>query len=92
MAKLIASPVSFSCKGFFFGVHLSFIPCQKVSKMDRPNFLQVKLFKNFQKTYEELVKSVLQFQNLTKGRGELYKNGKSQVSIERAYLFSYIKS
>ena len=76
----------------FFGVRTGFIPCQKVSKIDRANYLRVKLFKNFQKTYEELVNSVLKFQNLTKGKVELYKNGKRQVSIKRAFLFSYIKS
>ena len=64
--------------------------------MDGADFLCVKLFKNFKKAYEGLVKWVLQFQNLTKGKGELCKNGKfmrkRQVSMKRAFLFSYIKS
>ena len=60
--------------------------------MGGADFLRVKLFKSFQKTYEELVKWILQFQNLTKEKGELYKNGKSQVPIKRTFLFSYIKS
>ena len=64
--------------------------------MDGADFLCVKRFKNFKAASEGLVKWVLQFQNLTKGKGEFCKNGKvmrkRQVSIKRPFLFSYIKS
>ena len=76
MTKLIASPVSFSYKEVFLVYVSASYYVTKLTKMDGADFLRVKLFKNFQKTYEELVKWVLQFQYLTKGKGELCKNGK----------------
>ena len=88
MAKLIAPPVSFFCKGFFLVYTSASYHVRKLAKWIELIFCKL----NFQKTYEELVKSVLQLQNLTKGKGKLYKNEKSQVSIERTYVFSYIKS
>ena len=44
--------------------------------MDGADFLRVKLFKNFQKTYKGFVKWVLQFQNLSMGKGKSCKNEK----------------